>query len=232
MVKTVKKTVKPAAGTARTARTSRTSRTSPAKKPAVALSARSVALAGIGAGANAVSRIAKAQDGAVKGAKSVIKRVSHEAKSAKAEATARVEAQVEAIRSKGKKMTNSTIKAAKSFAVKSGTFIRGAVIEGKKVQSQAATIAEQQAVSTAKEVEAFALKSKAALQANVAKSVDMAVANAKVGVTKLEHVFEARVAKTLNTFGVPSAHNIRSLQANMADLQKSLNQLVKSGVRG
>lgn len=57
------------------------------------------------------------------------------------------------------------------------------------------------------------------------------MANAKDGVTKLEHVFETRVAKTLNTFGVPSAQNVRELQARMADLQKALNQLNKRGVR-
>jgi hypothetical protein len=50
-------------------------------------------------------------------------------------------------------------------------------------------------------------------------------------VTRLEHVFETRVARTLNTFGVPSAKNVRELQTRMADLQKALNQLNRRGVR-
>jgi hypothetical protein len=44
-------------------------------------------------------------------------------------------------------------------------------------------------------------------------------------------VFETRVARTLNTFGIPSSQNVRELQMRMADLQKALNQLNKRGVR-
>ena len=147
------------------------------------------------------SAMARAQDGAVK-------------------VYANIAKQAEALR-------NMTTEAAETLAAKSGMFVR----EGKKVQSQAAATAQAQANATAKEVEAFAKRSKKALQANVTKTVDAAIANAKEGVTKLEHVFEARVAKTLNTFGVPSAQNVRELQARMADLQKALNQLNKRGVR-
>ncbi|MBI3715065.1 MAG: phasin family protein, partial [Betaproteobacteria bacterium] len=56
-------------------------------------------------------------------------------------------------------------------------------------------------------------------------------AQTREGVTRLEHVFEARVAKTLNTFGVPSAKEVRELQARMGDLQKALNQLNKRYAR-
>jgi lipopolysaccharide export LptBFGC system permease protein LptF len=128
--------------------------------------------------------------------------------------------QAEALRS-------MTTEAAETLAAKSGVFVR----EGQKIQSQAAAVAQAQADATAKEVKAFAKKSQKALKANVTKTVDAAVANAREGVTKLEHVFETRVAKTLNTFGVPSAQNVRELQARMADLQKALNQLNKRGVR-
>jgi hypothetical protein len=169
-----------------------------AKKAPVNLSARSVALAGFGAGAAAIER---AQGEAMKVYATIAK-------------------QAEAIRT-------MTTEAAENLAAKSGMFVR----EGQKIQSQAAAIAQKQADVTAKEVKAFAKKSQKALQANVTKTVDAAVANAKEGVTKLEHVFETRVAKTLNTFGVPSAQNVRELQARMSDLQKALNQLNKRGVR-
>jgi hypothetical protein len=105
------------------------------------------------------------------------------------------------------------------------------VRKGKKIQNKAALTAQAQANDAAKEVKAFAKKSQKALEQNVAKSIDAAVANAKEGVTRLEHVFETRVARTLNTFGVPSAKNIRELQTRMADLQKVLNQLNSRGAR-
>ena len=124
-------------------------------------------------------------------------------------------------------LRNMTTEAAETLSVKSGMFVR----EGQKIQSQAAAVAQAQANATAKEVTAFAKKSKKALKANATKTVNTLVANAKDGVTKLEHVFETRVAKTLNTFGVPSAQNVRELQVRMADLQKALNQLNKRGVR-
>jgi len=167
-------------------------------KPAVPVTVRSVAMAGIGAGASALVR---AQDGAM-------------------QVYANIAKQAEALR-------NMTTEAAETLAAKSSVYVR----EGKKVQTQAAALAQAQANATAKEVEEFAKRSKKVLQANVTKTVDAAVANAKEGVTKLEHVFEARVAKTLNTFGVPSAQNVRELQARMAELQKALNQLNKRGVR-
>jgi Poly(hydroxyalcanoate) granule associated protein (phasin) len=120
-----------------------------------------------------------------------------------------------------------TTEAAETLAAKSGVFVR----EGQKIQAQAVATAQAQAAATAKEVKTFAKKSQKVIKANVTKTIDATVANAKEGVTKLEHVFETRVAKTLNTFGVPSAHNVRELQARMADLQKALNQLNKRGVR-
>lgn len=168
------------------------------KKVNVKMSPRSVALAGIGAGVNAVER---AQGEAMKVYKAIAK-------------------QADALR-------NMTSEAADKLAAKSGLFVR----EGKKMQSQAAALAQAKADQAAKEVKAFAKKSRKSLKASVVKTVDATIANAKEGVTKLEHVFESRVAKTLNTFGVPSAQNVRELQVRMADLQKALNQLNKRGVR-
>jgi lipopolysaccharide export LptBFGC system permease protein LptF len=179
-----KSTTKPAASKAATSR--------------VPMTPRSVALAGIGAGASAIER---AQGEAMKVYSTITK-------------------QAEAIRT-------MTSEAADKLAAKAGMFVR----EGKKIQNNAALTAQAQANDAAKEVKAFAKKSQKALKQNVAKSIDAAVANAKEGVTRLEHVFETRVARTLNTFGVPSAQNVRELQTRMADLQKALNQLNRRGVR-
>jgi lipopolysaccharide export LptBFGC system permease protein LptF len=164
----------------------------------VPMTARSVALAGIGAGASALER---AQGEAMKVYSTIAK-------------------QAEALRT-------MTSEAGDALAAKTGMFVR----EGKKIQNKAALTAQAQANGAAKEVKAFAKKSQKALKQNVAKSIDAAVANAKEGVTRLEHVFETRVARTLNTFGVPSAQNVRELQTRMADLQKALNQLNRRGVR-
>jgi hypothetical protein len=124
-------------------------------------------------------------------------------------------------------LRSMTTQAAENLASKTGAFVR----EGQKLQAQAAKTAQSQAAVTAKEVKAFARKSQKALKSNVSKTIDATVANAKEGVTKLEHVFETRVARTLNTFGVPSAQNVRELQTRMADLQKALDQLNRRGVR-
>jgi hypothetical protein len=173
---------------------------SAAKKVAapVPMTARSVALAGIGAGVSAMER---AQGEAMKVYSTIAK-------------------QADALRA-------MTSEAADALSAKTGMFVR----EGKKIQSKAAATAQQQANEAAKEVKSFAKKSQKALKQNVSKTIDAAVANAKEGVTRLEHVFETRVARTLNTFGVPSAQNVRELQARMADLQKALNQLNRRGVR-
>jgi hypothetical protein len=169
-----------------------------AAKPAVKVSPRSVALAGVAAGVSAVER---AQNNAMKVYETIAR-------------------QADALRS-------MTTQAAETLASKTGAFVR----EGQKLQAQAAKTAQAQAAVTAKEVKAFARKSQKALKSNVVKTIDATVANAKEGVTKLEHVFETRVARTLNTFGVPSAQNVRELQSRMADLQKALDQLNRRGVR-
>ena len=124
-------------------------------------------------------------------------------------------------------LRNMTTEAADTLTAKAGLYVR----DGRKIQSQAMAIAQTQASAAAKEIKTFAKKSRKSLKVNVSKTIDSTIANAKEGVTKLEHVFEARVAKTLNTFGVPSAQNVRELQVRMADLQKALNQLNKRGVR-
>lgn len=116
---------------------------------------------------------------------------------------------------------------AKAFAKKANLFVR----EGKKIQSNAEAIATAKALEVTKEIKALAAKSEKAFKRNVKGTVNTTLANAKDGITKLEHVFEARVAKTLNTFGIPSSQNVRELQARMAELQKALAQLNKRGVR-
>ena len=90
---------------------------------------------------------------------------------------------------------------------------------------------KQKAIEVSKEIKALAAKSQKAFKKNVKSTVNTTMANAKDGITKLEHVFEARVAKTLNTFGIPSSQNVRELQARMAELQRALVQLNKRGVR-
>ena len=116
---------------------------------------------------------------------------------------------------------------AKAFAKKANLFVR----EGKKIQSNAEAVATAKALEVTKEIKALAVKSEKAFKKNVKGTVNTTMANAKDGFTKLEHVFEARVAKTLNTFGIPSSQNVRELQARMSDLQKALVQLNKRGVR-
>ncbi len=164
----------------------------------VPLSARNVAMAGMGAGARALER---AQGNAMKVYGAIAK-------------------QADALRS-------MTIEAADALSAKTGMFVR----EGKKLQGKTAAAAQSQVKATAMEVKAFAKKSQKAIKQNMAKTIDQSIANAKEGVTRLEHVFETRVARTLNTFGVPSAQNVRELQTRMAELQKALNQLNRRAVR-
>jgi hypothetical protein len=116
---------------------------------------------------------------------------------------------------------------AKAFAKKANMFVR----EGQKIQSNAQTVAQAKALEVVKEIKTLAAKSEHAFRKNVKGSINTSMANAKDGITKLEHVFEARVARTLNTFGIPSSQNVRELQARMAELQKALVQLNKRGVR-
>ena len=116
---------------------------------------------------------------------------------------------------------------ANAIAKKANLFVR----EGKKIQSNAQAVAEAKALEVSKEIKALAAKSEKAFKKNVTGTVNTTMANAKDGIVKLEHVFEARVARTLNTFGIPSSQNVRELQARMADLQKALVQLNKRGVR-
>ena len=116
---------------------------------------------------------------------------------------------------------------AKAFAKKANMFVR----EGQKIQSNAQSAAQAKALDVVKEIKTLAAKSENAFKKNVKGTVNTTMANAKDGITKLEHVFEARVARTLNTFGIPSSQNVRELHARMAELQKALVQLNKRGVR-
>ncbi len=125
------------------------------------------------------------------------------------------------------RLTELTSEAAETLAKKAGVYVK----EGKKIQNQAVAIAEAKARDTAKEVKAFAKKSEKTLKQNLGQTLNATLANAKQGVTQLEQVFETRVAKTLNTFGIPSSQDVRELQARMSELQKALAQLNKRGVR-
>lgn len=125
------------------------------------------------------------------------------------------------------RLSEMTAEAAQALGKKAGVFVK----EGKKIQSNVQAAAEAKAREVAKEVKAFAAKSEKSFAKNVRGSVKSTAASAMEGITKLEHVFESRVAKTLNTFGIPSSQNVRELQARMADLQKALNQLNKRGAR-
>lgn len=115
----------------------------------------------------------------------------------------------------------------KAFAEKAKSLVR----EGQRVQSNAQAAAQAKAMEVVKEIRTLAAKSEHAFRKNVKGTVNTTMANAKDGITKLEHVFEARVARTLNTFGIPSSQNVRELQARMAELQKALVQLNRRGVR-
>ena len=125
------------------------------------------------------------------------------------------------------RLSEMTAEAAQALGKKANVFVK----EGQKIQSNVQAAAEAKARELSKEVKAFAEKSEKAFAKNVQGSVKSTAASAKEGITKLEHVFEARVAKTLNTFGIPSSQNVRELQARMQDLQKALNQLNKRSVR-
>lgn len=125
------------------------------------------------------------------------------------------------------RLNTLTTQAAQALAKKANLFVR----EGQQIQSKVQAAAEAKAREVAKEVKAFAAKSEKTFKKGLKGSVNTTAANAKEGITRLEQVFEARVARTLNTFGIPSAQNVRELQARMADLQKALVQLNKRGVR-
>lgn len=116
---------------------------------------------------------------------------------------------------------------AKAFAKKANLFLR----KGEKIRSDAQVAAEAKTYEVMKEIKSLAAKSETAFMKNVKSNLGPTMASAKDGITKLEHVFEARVAKTLNTFGIPSSQNVRELQARMAELQRALVQLNKRGVR-
>ena len=134
---------------------------------------------------------------------------------------------VDVIARETERFTGISSDTAKAFAAKASGFVR----EGQKIQSNAQAAALAKAEEVAKEIKTLAAKSEVAFKKNVKGTVDQSVATAKEGFTKLEHVFEKRVAKTLNTFGIPSNQNVRELQARMADLQKALVQLNKRGLR-
>jgi len=125
------------------------------------------------------------------------------------------------------RLSDLTTEAAQTLAKKANLFVK----EGQKIQSGVQAAAEAKAREVAKEVKAFAVKSEKSIKKNLKGGVNATSANAMEGITRLKHVFEARGAKTLNTFGIPSAQNVRELQARMTELQKALQQLNRRGVR-
>ena len=148
-------------------------------------------------------------------------------KRVKAEGTRIYGGMVDVIARESGRFTDLSSDTAKAFARKANLLVR----EGKKIQSSAQAVAEARALEVAREIKALAAKSEKAFLKNVKGTVNTTMANAKDGITRLEHVFEARVAKTLNTFGIPSSQNVRELQARMADLQRALVQLNRRGLR-
>jgi hypothetical protein len=132
-----------------------------------------------------------------------------------------------AIARETERLSEMTAEAAQGLARKANIFVK----EGKKIQNNVQAVAETKARGVAKEVKAFAAKSEKSFMKNMKGTVNSTAAGAKESITRLEQVFESRVARTLNTFGIPSSQNVRELQARMAELQKSLNQLNKRGAR-
>lgn len=87
------------------------------------------------------------------------------------------------------------------------------VAEGKKIEARVVSAA----AAKAKEAQAAAKSFAKAKSAETAQTLG-----------KLEGVFEERVSKTLNTFGIPSSKQVRELIVRMEELQSSLNQLKRA----
>ncbi|MBL8517975.1 MAG: phasin family protein [Betaproteobacteria bacterium] len=87
------------------------------------------------------------------------------------------------------------------------------VAEGKKIEARVMAAA----TAKAKEAQSVATKFAKAKSAETAQTLG-----------KLEGVFEERVSKTLNTFGIPSSKQVRELIVRMEELQSSLNQLKRA----
>lgn len=122
-----------------------------------------------------------------------------------------------------KRLTAMTNDAAQALANKAGLLVR----EGQKQQSQGLALLQERASALTAEMKSFVAKSERLMKNNIGSTLASTAEAGRAGVTQLEDVFENRVAKTLNTFGLPSSKNVRELQARMADLQKALNQLNK-----
>lgn len=87
------------------------------------------------------------------------------------------------------------------------------VAEGKKIEARVVSAA----AAKAKEAQAAAKSFAKAKSAETAQTLG-----------KLEGVFEERVSKTLNTFGIPSSKQVRELIVRMEELQSSLSQLKRA----
>jgi poly(hydroxyalkanoate) granule-associated protein len=87
-------------------------------------------------------------------------------------------------------------------------------------------------VAEGKKIEAR-VKAAAIVKAKEAQSAAKSFAKSKSTETaqtlnKLEGVFEDRVSRTLNTFGIPSSKQVRELIVRMEELQSSVNQLKRA----
>lgn len=87
------------------------------------------------------------------------------------------------------------------------------VAEGKKIEARVKAVA----VEKAKEAQAAAKSFAKTKTTETAQTLN-----------KLEGVFEERVSRTLNTFGIPSSKQVRELIVRMEELQSSLNQLKRA----
>lgn len=87
------------------------------------------------------------------------------------------------------------------------------VAEGKKIEARVKSVA----MAKAKEAQAAAK--------SFAKSKTTETTQT---LNRLEGVFEDRVSRTLNTFGIPSNKQVRELIVRMEELQSSLNQLKRA----
>lgn len=87
------------------------------------------------------------------------------------------------------------------------------VAEGKKIEARVVSAA----TAKAREAQAAARTFAKARSAETVQTLG-----------KLEGVFEDRVSKTLNTFGIPSSKQVRELIVRMEELQSSLNQLKRA----
>ena len=125
-----------------------------------------------------------------------------------------------AIAHETERLTQLTNETAQNLLGKANVFMK----EGQRSNRSCKKQAEAKAMEVVKEVKAFAAKQQKAFKKNVTSTINAAMRMPRKASLASSKVFEARVAKTLNTFGIPSAQNVRELQTRMGELQKALTQ--------